>query len=106
MISSLTFIFSFENIQERLVNYKNDKIYYLVFVVKNDDNLIKKTNDGINRIIKDKNYNFSKSILTIAKSGTISLDVCKNFSPLITIYKMSLLNYLLMENLGFFVKIL
>ena len=46
---------------------------------------------------KDKNYNFSKSILTIAKSGTISLDVCKNFSPLITIYKMSLLNYLLIK---------
>ena len=41
----------------KFVNYKNDKIYYLVFVVKNDDNLIKKTNDGINRIIKDKNYN-------------------------------------------------
>ena len=46
---------------------------------------------------KDKNYNFSKSVLTIAKSGTISLDVCKNFSPLITIYKMSLLNYLLIK---------
>ena len=41
----------------KFINYKNDKIYYLVFVVKNDDNLIKKTNDGINRIIKDKNYN-------------------------------------------------
>ena len=41
----------------KFVNYKNDKIYYLVFVIKNDDNLIKKTNDGINRIIKDKNYN-------------------------------------------------
>ena len=41
----------------KFVNYKNDKIYYLVFVVKNDNNLIKKTNDGINRIIKDKNYN-------------------------------------------------
>ena len=41
----------------KFVNYKNDKIYYLVFIVKNDDNLIKKTNDGINRIIKDKNYN-------------------------------------------------
>ena len=41
----------------KFVNYKNDKIYYLVFVVKNDDDLIKKTNDGINRIIKDKNYN-------------------------------------------------
>ncbi len=41
----------------KFINYKNDKIYYLVFVVKNDDDLIKKTNDGINRIIKDKNYN-------------------------------------------------
>ena len=41
----------------KFVNYNNDKIYYLVFVIKNDDNLIKKTNDGINRIIKDKNYN-------------------------------------------------
>ena len=41
----------------KFVNYKNDENFYLVFVVKNDDNLIKKTTDGINRIIKDKNYN-------------------------------------------------
>ena len=58
---------------------------------KHDFKYIISTND------KDKNYNFSKSILTIAKSGTISLDVCKNFSPLITIYRMSLLNYLLIK---------
>ena len=41
----------------KFINYKNDENFYLVFVVKNEDTLIKKINDGINRIIKDNNYN-------------------------------------------------
>ena len=38
--------------------YKNDKNFYLVFVVNNDDNIINKISEGINNIIKDKNFNF------------------------------------------------
>jgi lipid-A-disaccharide synthase len=35
--------------------------------------------------------------LTISKSGTITLDICKNQCPLIVVYKTSWLNYLLIK---------
>ena len=44
-----------------------------------------------------KNFFINKSILCISKSGTMSLDVCKNSSPLITIYKTSWINYFLIK---------
>jgi len=44
---------------------------------------------------KEKFY--KKSILCIAKSGTISLDLCKSQSGIITIYKFNLLNYFLIK---------
>jgi lipid-A-disaccharide synthase len=46
---------------------------------------------------KDKNYYIQNSILTISKSGTIILDVCKNQCPLIVVFKTSWLNYLLIK---------
>jgi len=46
-----------------------------------------------------KNFYIKNSILSVAKSGTISLDICKNSSPLITIYKTSFLNYILIKPL-------
>jgi lipid-A-disaccharide synthase len=49
-----------------------------------------------------KNFYINKSTLAVAKSGTISLDVCKNKCPLITIYKTSWFNYFLIKP---FVKI-
>ena len=44
-----------------------------------------------------KNFYIKNSILSIAKSGSISLDVCKNNCPLITVYKTSWLNYFLIK---------
>ena len=44
-----------------------------------------------------KNFYIKKSILSVAKSGTISLDICKNKSPLITIFKTSWFNYFLIK---------
>jgi lipid-A-disaccharide synthase len=44
-----------------------------------------------------KNFYIKKSILCVAKSGTISLDICKNKSPLITIFKTSWFNYFLIK---------
>ena len=44
-----------------------------------------------------KNFYIKQSILSVAKSGTISLDICKNQSPLITIYKTSWFNFLLIK---------
>jgi len=46
---------------------------------------------------KEKNFYIKDSILTISKSGTITLDVCKNQCPLIVVYKTSWLNYLLIK---------
>ena len=46
-----------------------------------------------------KNFYIKNSILSIAKSGTISLDICKNKSPLITIYKTSNFNYFFIKPL-------
>ena len=46
---------------------------------------------------QDKSRYIKDSIISIAKSGTISLDICKNMCPLITIYKMTNLNYLLIK---------
>ena len=55
------------------------------------DNFIITTNE------KDKNFYIKDSILTISKSGTITLDICKNQCPLIVVYKTSWLNYLLIK---------
>ena len=46
-----------------------------------------------------KNFYIKNSILSVAKSGTISLDICKNKCPLITIYKTSMINYFLIKPL-------
>jgi len=56
------------------------------------DNFIITTNE------KEKNFYIKNSILTISKSGTITLDICKNQSPLIIVYKTSWLNYLLIKH--------
>ena len=42
-------------------------------------------------------FRSKNSILTISKSGTITLDICKNQSPLIVVYKTSWSNYLLIK---------
>jgi len=55
------------------------------------DNFIITTNE------KDKNFYIQNSILTISKSGTIALDICKNQCPLIVVYRTSWLNYLLIK---------
>jgi lipid-A-disaccharide synthase len=46
---------------------------------------------------KEKNFYIKDSILTISKSGTITLDICKNQCPLIVVYKTTWLNYLLIK---------
>jgi lipid-A-disaccharide synthase len=55
------------------------------------DNFIITTNEN------DKNYYIQNSIFAISKSGTITLDICKNQCPLIVVYKTSWLNYLLIK---------
>ncbi len=58
--------------------------------------IIKKNNFENVDIISDekiKNASIKKSIFAIVKSGTVSLEVCKNSIPSIIIYKMNFLNF-------------
>ena len=48
---------------------------------------------------KLKSNLLKKSIFAIVKSGTVSLEVCKNNIPSIIIYKMNYFNYLLAKSL-------
>jgi lipid-A-disaccharide synthase len=57
---------------------------------------------GINNYVittteEEKNFYIRNSILAISKSGTITLDICKNKCPLIVIYKTSFINFLLIK---------
>jgi len=69
-----------------------DNYFYLKNYFKN-----LKLNIIINFETNKKEKFYKKSILCIAKSGTISLDLCKSQSGIITIYKFSLLNYFLIK---------
>jgi hypothetical protein len=55
----------------------NKNLIYDYFQKSRIDNFIITTNE------KDKNFYIQESVLTISKSGTITLDICKNQCPLI-----------------------
>ena len=85
------------------INLNNNFIFHIP-TSENNKNLIinylqksKIENFIITTSEKEKNFYIQNSILTISKSGTITLDICKNQCPLIVVYKTSLLNYLLIK---------
>ena len=52
------------------------------------------------QVISDDNIKFqilSKSVLAVAKSGTVSLEICNANVPSIIIYKINMINYLIMK---------
>ena len=65
-------------VREYLVDFKN-----ITFIVNIDEKL--------------KTEYFKNSLVTVAKSGTISLDLCKLQVPFITIYKLSWINYFIIK---------
>ena len=65
-------------VREYLVDFKN-----ITFFVNADEKL--------------KTEYFKNSLVTVAKSGTISLDLCKLQVPFITIYKLSWINYFIIR---------
>ena len=85
------------------INLNNNFIFHIP-ASENNKHLIndymRKTNIS-NFIIttneNEKNFYIRDSILTISKSGTVTLDICKNQCPLIVVYKTSWLNYLLIK---------
>ncbi len=71
------------------INLNHKKMIYDYFYKKNL--ILITTNEDM------KNFYIKNSIFSVAKSGTVSLDVCKNNCPLITVYKTSWLNYFLIK---------
>ena len=85
------------------INLNNNFIFHIP-TSENNKNLIndyllksKINNFVITTNENEKNFYIKDSILTISKSGTITLDICKNQCPLIVVYKTSWLNYLLIK---------
>ena len=85
------------------INLNNNFIFHIP-TSENNKNLInnylqksKIDNFIITTSEKQRNFYINNSILTISKSGTITLDICKNQCPLIVVYKTSWLNYLLIK---------
>ena len=48
---------------------------------------------------KIKSHTLKKSVFAVAKSGTVSLEICKFKIPSVIIYKMNFINYLIVKSL-------
>tara|TARA_B100000575_G_C23090870_1_gene628886 strand:- start:249 stop:1379 length:1131 start_codon:yes stop_codon:yes gene_type:complete len=93
----------------KLMNNNYSDFIYIFHSTKQHSNLIQsyiKSKDIINyEIISDdkiKSHTLKKSIFAVAKSGTVSLEICKSKVPSIILYKMNFINYLIVR---FLVKV-
>jgi len=93
----------------RLMNKKfNDYIFIFHATDENKKliiNFIKKDPLNNTQVISDENVKsqiLSNSVFAVAKSGTVSLEICNANIPSIIIYKISMINYLIMK---FLVKV-
>ena len=93
----------------KLMNAKFDQYYFIFHATEQNKDLIKdelkKKNFGNVDVISDENIKFqilSKSIFAVAKSGTVSLEICNLKVPSIIIYKMNIINFLIIK---FLVKV-
>ena len=85
-----------------IINLSNNYQYHFGFTEKFKDLVKKNLKDISGEIIIEtnenkKNEHYKNSLVTIAKSGTITLNLCKAQTPIITIYKFSFLNYLMIK---------
>ena len=93
----------------KLMNAKFNQYYFIFHATDQNKDLIKdelKKNKFSNvEVISDESIKFqilSKSIFAIAKSGTVSLEICNLKVPSIIIYKMNVINFLIVK---FLVKV-
>ena len=89
-----------------LMNKDYQDFIYVFHSTKQHSSLIQKYIKTKNikncEIISDekiKSHILKKSIFAIAKSGTISLEICKSKIPSIILYKMNFINYLIVKTL-------
>ena len=90
----------------KLMNQKSKEYNFVFHATDQNKNLIKNKIKKINYnnidVISDekiKSHILSKSIFAVAKSGTVSLEICHAKVPSIIIYKMNFLNYLIVKML-------
>ena len=90
----------------KLMNEKSDNYIFIFHTIdKNKEtivNFLKKSSLKNFQVISDENIKsqvLSKSIFAVAKSGTVSLEICNANVPSIIIYKINMINYLIMKSL-------
>ena len=90
----------------KLMNSNYEDFIYIFHSTKEHYQLIQnhiKSKDIKNcEIISDdkiKSYTLKKSVFAVAKSGTVSLEICKSKIPSIILYKMNFINYLIVRAL-------
>ncbi len=90
----------------KMMNKKHKDIFYIFhsiteFNKSTQDRLLKEgfTNCGSISDEKIKSEILKSSIFAVAKSGTISLEICNSKVPSIIIYKMNSINYLILKML-------
>jgi len=96
-------------ILSNFIKMMNKKFNYYTFIFhatsENKDSikdLIKSNNLGNTQVISDdkiKSQVLFNSIFAVAKSGTVSLEICNAKVPSIIIYKVNLINFLIMKSL-------
>jgi len=88
----------------KLMNKKIDD-YIFIFHATDENkelivNFIKKVSLNNIQVISDENIKsqiLSNSVFAVAKSGTVSLEICNANIPSIIIYKINMINYLIMK---------
>ncbi len=90
----------------KLMNKDYQDFIYIFHSTKQHYDLIKSyfKSQEINNyeIISDdkiKSHTLRKSVFAIAKSGTVSLEICKSKVPSVILYKMNFLNYVIVRSL-------
>ncbi len=90
----------------KLMNQKYSDLIYVFHTTKDLSNTLKGSilsselkNCEIIADEKIKNHVLRKSVFAVSKSGTVSLEICNAKIPSIIIYKMGLLNFLIVKSL-------
>ena len=88
----------------KLMNKKfNDYIFFFHSTDENKELIVNflKDNSSVNsQVISDENIKsqiLSNSVFAVAKSGTVSLEICNANKPSIIIYKINMINYWIMK---------
>ena len=88
----------------KMMNNKFNNYNFVFHATKENANFIKKfikiNNVDNSQVISDSNIKsqiLSNSIFAVAKSGTVSLEICNARIPSIIIYKINMINYIIMK---------